>query len=98
MDGSLDFSKTSTGKIAAERHNRAHTYHYTKNISIKIRKNTTISRIPGVVEVSRPLATRTCESTKIPAGTQKRDLWTLRYTSEQKISKMTKNTKGNDIL
>ena len=42
-----------------------------------------------------PLATRTCENTKIPAGLQKRDLWGFRYTSEQKISELIKNTKAN---
>ena len=99
---SVDFptkiSKTSTGKIAAGRHNRAHSNHYRKSISVKIKKNATISRILQVVDTSRPLATRTCETTKIPAGLQKRDLWTFRYASERKNQKMTKTIKGNDIF
>ena len=95
MDWSRDFSKSPTAKIAAERHNRAHTYHYTKNISIKIRKNSTISRSAGGVNAPRLLATRTFETTEIPAGMQKRDLWGFRYTSEQKFLKMTKNTRGS---
>ena len=46
----------------------------------------------------RLLATRTCETTKIPAGMQKSDLWSFRYTSEQKKSELIKNTTANDIL
>ena len=98
MDFSLNFSKTSSGKIAAERHNSAHFYHYTKNISVKIKKNTTISKRAGGVNAPRLRATRTCENTKIPAGMQKSDLWSFRYTSEQKNSELIKNTKANDIF
>ena len=91
MDFSLKFSKTSTAKIAAERHNCAHSYHHTKNKSSKIRKFSTISRIAGAVNAPRLLAARTCESTKIPAGLQKRDFWGFRYTSEQKKIKNDQN-------
>ena len=50
------------------------------------------------MKAPRLLATRTCETTKIPAGMQKSDLWSFRYTSEQKKSELIKNTKANDIL
>ena len=98
MDFSLNFSKTSSGKIAAERHNSAHFYHYTKNISVKIKKNTTISKRAGGVNAPRLRATRTCENTKIPAGMQKPDFWSFRYAPERKKQKMTKIKEGNDIL
>ena len=63
-----------------------------------IKKNITNSYYPGSGEVSRPLATRTCETTKIPAGMQKSDFWSFRYASEQKNQKMAKTIKGNDIF
>ena len=63
-----------------------------------MRKNTTISKCAGGVNAPRLLATRTYETTKIPAGMQKPDVRTFRYAPEQKNQKMTKTIKGNYIF
>ena len=63
-----------------------------------MKKNTTISKCAGAVNAPRLRATRTCETTKIPAGMQKPDLWGFRYTTERKNQKMAKTIKGNDIF
>ena len=48
------------------------------------------SDYPATIARIRTLVARTCESTKIPAGMQKPDLWTFRYASEQNLKKWPK--------
>ena len=51
---------------------------------------------PGAMKAPRLLAVRTCETTKIPAGLQKRDFWGCRYRKFRIFQILTKPLKGNE--